>query len=168
MRRFLDGMGFARTREFKEMDTTVYGARGWSMVVGPAETEDRDVAEWLKNKPWGVGVVVMPEVDDVDALHARALKLDVEVEEPPTDQPWGSRTLRVVGPDGYSFMFEQELRAERPAKKAAKAKPARAAKAKPARGKPARAVKSKAASGRRSGSTGSRSARRPARRPGRT
>jgi len=43
------------------------------------------------------------EVDDVDALHARALAADAEVLKPPTDEPWGRRELVLRSPDGHRF-----------------------------------------------------------------
>ncbi len=39
-------------------------------------------------------------VDDPDAEHARLLQAGVEVLAPPTDRPWGERTLHVADPDG--------------------------------------------------------------------
>jgi lactoylglutathione lyase len=39
-------------------------------------------------------------VDDVDAEHARLQRAGVPVLAPPTDRPWGERTLHVVDPDG--------------------------------------------------------------------
>jgi lactoylglutathione lyase len=39
-------------------------------------------------------------VDDVDGEHARLLDAGVEILMPPTDRPWGERTLHVADPDG--------------------------------------------------------------------
>jgi lactoylglutathione lyase len=49
--------------------------------------------------PWPQGEVVFL-VDDVDAEHARLSQAGVRVLAPPTDRPWGERTLHVVDPDG--------------------------------------------------------------------
>lgn len=40
------------------------------------------------------------EVDDVDALHARARELGVSIEKEPTDEPWGVRRCFLRDPDG--------------------------------------------------------------------
>ena len=50
--------------------------------------------------PWPQGEVAFM-VEDVDAEHARLAGLGVQVLAPPTDRPWGERTLHVADPDGY-------------------------------------------------------------------
>lgn len=49
--------------------------------------------------PWPQGEVAF-FVEDVDADHARLQAAGVAVLAPPTDRPWGERTLHVVDPDG--------------------------------------------------------------------
>jgi uncharacterized glyoxalase superfamily protein PhnB len=44
------------------------------------------------------------DVDDVDAVHRRALDGGPEVLKPPTDEPWGRRELALRSPDGHRFM----------------------------------------------------------------
>lgn len=39
--------------------------------------------------------------EDVDGEHERLARLGVRVLAPPTDRPWGERTLHVADPDGY-------------------------------------------------------------------
>jgi lactoylglutathione lyase len=39
-------------------------------------------------------------VDDVDSEHERLLAVGVRVLAPPTDRPWGERTLHIADPDG--------------------------------------------------------------------
>jgi catechol 2,3-dioxygenase-like lactoylglutathione lyase family enzyme len=43
---------------------------------------------------------VSVEVDDVDALHAEAVRRGLEVVYPLTDEPWGIRRFFVKDPDG--------------------------------------------------------------------
>lgn len=50
--------------------------------------------------PWPQGEVAF-FCDDVDAEHARLARAGVRVLAPPTDRPWGERTLHVADPDGY-------------------------------------------------------------------
>jgi lactoylglutathione lyase len=49
--------------------------------------------------PWPQGEVAF-FVDDVDAEHVRLLREGVRIIAPPTDRPWGERTLHVEDPDG--------------------------------------------------------------------
>src|SRR5919197_1351154 len=49
--------------------------------------------------PWPQGEVAF-FVDDVDAEHERLARAGVRVLAPPTDRPWGERTLHVADPDG--------------------------------------------------------------------
>jgi lactoylglutathione lyase len=49
--------------------------------------------------PWPQGEVAF-FCDDVDAEHRRLAAAGVEVLAPPTDRPWGERTLHVADPDG--------------------------------------------------------------------
>src|SRR5204863_161005 len=49
--------------------------------------------------PWPHGEVAF-FVDDVDAEHGRLVAAGVRVLAPPTDRPWGERTLHIADPDG--------------------------------------------------------------------
>jgi uncharacterized glyoxalase superfamily protein PhnB len=51
------------------------------------------------------------EVDDVDAVHARAVASAAEVLKPPTDEPWGRREIALRSPDGHRFMVANSLSA---------------------------------------------------------
>ena len=42
-------------------------------------------------------------VDDVDAVHERALAAGLEITHPPTDEPWNVREFHVRHPDGHVF-----------------------------------------------------------------
>lgn len=45
----------------------------------------------------------------VDALHARAIELGLDVTMPPTDQPWGCRELHLRHPDGHMFRVSASI-----------------------------------------------------------
>jgi lactoylglutathione lyase len=49
--------------------------------------------------PWPQGELAF-FVEDVDAEHVRLQAVGVSVLAPPTDRPWGERTLHVTDPDG--------------------------------------------------------------------
>ncbi|HWV02581.1 MAG TPA: VOC family protein [Devosia sp.] len=40
------------------------------------------------------------QVDDVDALHEQAKSLDADIVMPPSDMPWGNRSMLLRDPDG--------------------------------------------------------------------
>jgi hypothetical protein len=46
---------------------------------------------------------------EVDAAHALALKHNIAVVWPPTDEPWGVRECRIVHPDGHTFRISAHL-----------------------------------------------------------
>lgn len=97
-----------------------------NFVIGPpAPFEGEATQTWLRQKPWGTGVVLMPGVKSADDVHERAKAIGAEVIEPPTDQPWGSRTVTIRDPEGYWLQFEQPLPKPRKAPRKAKAKTAK-------------------------------------------
>lgn len=61
--------------------------------------------------PWPQGEVVF-FVEDVDAEHQRLLAAGVSVLAPPTDRPWGERTLHVADPDGNVVELTRPKRGE--------------------------------------------------------
>lgn len=58
--------------------------------------------------PWPQGEVAF-FCDDVDSEHARLVKAGVTVLAPPTDRPWGERTLHIADPDGYVVELTEKL-----------------------------------------------------------
>lgn len=62
---------------------------------------------WDPSSPWDVrppqGVVLVVEVADADGLHRQLVARGVAVEEGPTDQPWGHRSVRLRDPDGLQL-----------------------------------------------------------------
>lgn len=49
-------------------------------------------------------------VDDVDAVHARALAAGFTPEMAPSDAPWGERYFHLRDPDGHELSFARPLR----------------------------------------------------------
>ena len=45
----------------------------------------------------------LPSLDELEALHSRAVELGYEVAMPPTDEPWGMREFHLCHPDGHTF-----------------------------------------------------------------
>lgn len=114
---FYQALGFRLAQHFPEMDVYALRVGSCNFVVGPQQGETEAARAWLAARPWGRGVLLMPGTPDVDAVHRAALAAGATIVEPPTDKPWGSRTLTIEDPDGYRLMFEQEL-APPPAAKA--------------------------------------------------
>ena len=63
----------------------------------------------LKAHPLGNGVVLDFVVPDVDKFHARIKAKGALVDEPPSDQFWGERTVSVRTPDGYYLTFAKRI-----------------------------------------------------------
>ncbi len=63
----------------------------------------------MENHPLGTGVVFYFYVKDVDAYYQRIVSRGAEIDEPPTDQFWGERTISVIVPEGYYFTFAQVI-----------------------------------------------------------
>ncbi len=70
---------------------SLYARANLAQLIGRTAPADR--------APWPQGEVAF-FVNDVDAEHQRLADLGVEVLTPPTDRPWGERTLHVADPDG--------------------------------------------------------------------
>jgi catechol 2,3-dioxygenase-like lactoylglutathione lyase family enzyme len=55
---------------------------------------------------WGRAIFY---VDDVDAMHARALAAGARPETAPSDAPWGERYFHLRDPDGHELSFARPL-----------------------------------------------------------
>ena len=55
---------------------------------------------------WGRFIV---HVDDVDAMHARALAAGLAPSTEPSDAPWGERYFHIDDPDGHEVSFARPL-----------------------------------------------------------
>jgi len=56
---------------------------------------------------WGRFIL---HVDDVDAVHARALAAGLRPEAPPQDAEWGERYFHLIDPDGHEVSIARPLR----------------------------------------------------------
>ncbi len=63
----------------------------------------------MEQHPLGTGVVMYFYVDDVDAYYRRIVAKGAQIDEPPTDQFWGERTISVIVPEGYYFTFAKAI-----------------------------------------------------------
>lgn len=93
--------------ELLRRDSAYASLRNGNVLLGlgpvlklPAEKKGyftRDIASARR----GLGVEIVLEVDDVDALHTRVVASGHEIFEPPQVRPWGLRDFRIADPDGY-------------------------------------------------------------------
>ena len=67
-------------------------------TFGPGEAETGDRGVWMSI--W---------VDDVDAVHARAVAAGLEVTWPPTDMAWHVREMHLRHPDGHVLRVSRGL-----------------------------------------------------------
>jgi catechol 2,3-dioxygenase-like lactoylglutathione lyase family enzyme len=61
--------------------------------------------EWLWSW-WGRAIFY---VDDVDAVHARAVAAGLRPQAPPRDASWGERYFHITDPDGHEISFARPL-----------------------------------------------------------
>jgi catechol 2,3-dioxygenase-like lactoylglutathione lyase family enzyme len=66
----------------------------------------------LAHRPRGIGVEVVIEVEDVDALWSNAEAQGIPIVKPLQERPWNARDFRVADPDGYFIRFTSPLAAE--------------------------------------------------------
>ena len=103
-RDFYESLGFARhvdpTESYPESVFAAFagGPNVWfGVAIDPGfDADTADARLW-----WQI------EVDDVDALHERARREKLEIEQPPRIEPWGRRTLKLRTPNGYVLTFEE-------------------------------------------------------------
>ena len=73
---------------------------------------DYDFGEFgdvMRNGPLHGAVVLNFVVPDVDKYYARVKAKGALIDEPPTDQFWGERTISVRTPDGYYLAFARRI-----------------------------------------------------------
>jgi uncharacterized glyoxalase superfamily protein PhnB len=121
---FTQVLGFAGTGkmpgpdgQFMHAEVVLENKYGQARVMlGPksfaeANTEmTGDFGRNLSRGPLGNGVVLYFAVPDVDKYHAFISSKGAIVDEPPTDQFWGDRTISVLTPDGYYLTFSSPIK----------------------------------------------------------
>ena len=71
---------------------------GWVMTLASPDNPSAQVTIISNDDPAAPGISV--EVDDVDAVHARAVEEGVEIAYPLRDEDWGVRRFMVREPSG--------------------------------------------------------------------
>jgi catechol 2,3-dioxygenase-like lactoylglutathione lyase family enzyme len=96
---FYTALGFVLKYGGAEAGFTSFhaGAGYLNLTAAPAER----AWSW-----WGRAIFY---VDDVDALHSRAVTAGLSPAFPPRDAPWGERYFHIADPDGHELSFAQPL-----------------------------------------------------------
>jgi len=77
-----------------------------SFRLGPGSFLNLQAIKGSPGTGWGR---VILHVDDVDAVHARALGAGLRPEKEPEDAPWGERYFHIRDPDGHELSFARYL-----------------------------------------------------------
>lgn len=107
---FYEALGFERRRQRGDW---VQLTRGGSLLVlqgdAHAVAGGHYFSPYIDRRPRGVGVEVVVEVDDIDALHAAARAHGIEIVRPLQLRRWQAWDFRVADPDGYFIRFTSRL-----------------------------------------------------------
>lgn len=96
---FYRALGFEMRYGGNDAELTSFAA-GSSFLNVIAAPKDATIS-W-----WGRAIF---HVDDVDALHARAVAAGFTPEAEPRDAPWGERFFHLRDPDGHELSFARPL-----------------------------------------------------------
>ena len=85
---------------------TLFSAASELIEVLALPQHRKDESVWDYRPPKGLLIVI--EVEDVDALYKRALEKEFPIKEELKDQEWGHRSFRVSDPNGITLYFFSE------------------------------------------------------------
>jgi catechol 2,3-dioxygenase-like lactoylglutathione lyase family enzyme len=98
--RFYDSLGFE----------ILYGGEASSFTSFRAGPGYLNVIAVGDDKHWSWWGRIIFYVDDVDALHQRALKAGHHPSTTPRDAEWGERYFHLTDPDGHELSFARPLK----------------------------------------------------------
>lgn len=103
-RRFYEALGFAlhvdpeETYPESEFAALAYGPH---ILFGVSRAPDFDASEAESRLGWQLETV------DIESVHELATSARLRIEQPPTREAWGRRTLKLRSPNGYLVTFEE-------------------------------------------------------------
>lgn len=105
IRRVVPNIASERFDESREFYTEFLGFEvamdlGWVMTFVSPGNPTAQVTLLEAREPDVPHPHISVEVADVDAVHARAVALELEIVYPLTDEPWGVRRFYVADPNG--------------------------------------------------------------------
>jgi catechol 2,3-dioxygenase-like lactoylglutathione lyase family enzyme len=98
--RFYVALGFAPTFGGANSTFTTYAVGATFLNVQLDQERAPVIAIWGRVIFW---------VDDVDAMHARAIEHGYSPSSAPADAPWGERYFHIHDPDGHELSFARRL-----------------------------------------------------------
>lgn len=90
--------------------------KGTRVILGDIEEalhghyDHGEFGEQMVQHPLGTGVVLYFYTSNVDKVYNRIVKKGATIDEPPTNQFWGERTISVLTPEGYYLTFATPIR----------------------------------------------------------
>ena len=96
---FYEALGFEK----------LYGGRTAVFTSFRAGDGYLNITAETPDQPWSWWGRAIFYVDDVDAMHARALAAGFAPETAPRDAPWGERFFHLTDPDGHQLSFARPL-----------------------------------------------------------
>jgi uncharacterized glyoxalase superfamily protein PhnB len=120
----VDVLGFTPEFRARGPDGSVKFAGAWwgqmgkgtRIVLGDIEEalhghyDHGEFGQQMTQHPLGTGVVLYFYTSNVDKLYKRLVEKSATIDEPPTDQFWGERTISVLTPEGYYFTFATAIK----------------------------------------------------------
>ena len=85
-------------KEFLGVDVAM--DMGWVLIFVSPTNPTAQITVVQKTKEATPQANISIEVDDVDALHAKAVALGLPIVYPMTDEPWGVRRFFIADPNG--------------------------------------------------------------------
>jgi catechol 2,3-dioxygenase-like lactoylglutathione lyase family enzyme len=99
---FYEALGFKVARRWE--DWIRLDRDGADLVLfGDAYVRGKDhyFTPHIDRSPRGIGVEIVIEVNDVDALYATAREAGLQIVKEMQERPWKARDFRLADPDGY-------------------------------------------------------------------
>jgi len=105
IRRIVPNIKSERLEESREFYEAVIGLEvgmdlGWILSFGSSSNPTAQISMIVKDATAPVHPDVSIEVEDVDAVHAKAVERGLEIVHPLTNEPWGMRRFFVRDPNG--------------------------------------------------------------------
>ncbi len=82
---------------------------GWIVTLADPERPSAQISLMTHDETAPVIPEASIQVDDVDAVHAAAVRAGAEIVHPLTDEPWGVRRFFLRDPDGHVINILSQL-----------------------------------------------------------
>lgn len=112
IRFYVDQLGFQLVYEKPDFAVVLLGKAFVLLadIAAGVHYEMPDVDQWLAGAPRGIGVNIRIMVEDVVAIHKRAVDGGARIAKPIGDRDYGLRDFVMADLDGYLLRFASPLR----------------------------------------------------------